>query len=269
MIGKTYKCPYCHDYGFELITTKEALEVIPDYREKLISIYGTADIEVQPISIDCRYCNAKDENVVTERRTSAEIPTAFYDARITDFKFDIYNEDVSHLEKVANSFVRDFERWEKSGLGLYIFSKTKGSGKTFLASCICNTLMERYRVPTRFVAAQKLLDYSKNSDGSGNPATDTISVLKRCRVLVLDDLGAKRNGVDWLNDVLFDIIDTRYQSKLVTIITSNILFGELPFDERIIDRIESMCTGVKIPEIRVRNIKARDEKAKIFAQLGI
>lgn len=268
-IGRTYKCPHCRDYGFELISTAEAKKIIPGYSEKLIRVYGRADIEVQPVSIDCRYCNAKDTNLFEDRRSTAEIPTAFYDARITDFNYKVYREDVSTIEKLIDAFIREFEAWDKIGKGLYICSHTKGSGKTYLASCICNTIMERYRTRTRFASAQKLLDYSKNSDGSGEVSTDPIGLLKKCKVLVLDDLGAKRNGGDWMNDVLFDIIDSRYQDKLVTIITSNIRPDELNLDERIIDRIKAMCIAVKLPEYCVRGAKADSENAEFLKTLGV
>ena len=66
-------------------------------------------------------------------------------------------------------------------------------------------------------------------------------------VVMLDDLGAEKI-TDWVLDVLYRIIDHRYEYRLPTIFTTN-LDGEQLADrlgDRIPDRLEEMCKVVKI-----------------------
>ena len=61
-----------------------------------------------------------------------------------------------------------------------------------------------------------------------------------CDILVIDDIGAKKTS-DWVGDVLYHIINRRYENELFTLITSNLSLSELADrlqDDRIIRRIE-------------------------------
>lgn len=272
---RLYKCPVCKDTGIEFISGDEYMELHPEYKTYYKEIYGDKKVKLADFGISCRRCNGYDNARTEQVRTTAEIPASFYDKRLCDFKFDIYMDaegrkvDMSKSEKLLKSFINDFEEWEKRGKGFYIYSKTKGSGKTYLASCLCNSLIDMRRIGTRFVSASQLLELSKNSDGSGDSLRNPIGLLQNCKLLVIDDLGAKRNGQDWLNDVLFQIIDRRYQNKLVTIITSNVMPGELDFDERTVDRINAMCLGMKLPEMSVRSRKAARDNKEFLEEMGL
>lgn len=70
-----------------------------------------------------------------------------------------------------------------------------------------------------------------------------IAIFKKyldCDILVLDDLGTKKT-TDWVGDVIYQIINRRYENQKFTIITSNYSLKELAEklqDDRIIRRIE-------------------------------
>lgn len=149
---------------------------------------------------------------------------------------------------------------------MFITSRTRGSGKTFLASSIGGELIERYEAGVRFVSAADLIGISKEKreDGS-DPLDDLIS----CRVLILDDLGQQRMGRDWLTDILFRIIDKRYSSKKTIIVTSNVALAELEFDDRIVDRLNAMTVTIRLPEVCIRARDANTRKRAILAKLGI
>ena len=177
----------------------------------------------------------------------------------------------SKQKKTIDCFVHDFDKWESEGFGLYICSRTKGSGKTFLASCICNSLMNRNAIRARFVSATELLDIAQSGDKSSEDEykKNPIKKLCDCKLLVLDDIGMKKTGNEWMNEELFKIIDSRMTQGLVTIITSNQKPDELNVDDRIIERIQKMTVVIELPEYNVRSKEAHAKKIEFFKSVGL
>lgn len=255
-------CPQCKGSGW-IITKKQT--------ERSKALYGeNAFIDcAEP----CPYCNGGEKKIIEDVRERANIPTTFYDADIESFKWDIYFDDkgqkceTDKQKKFVDSFVFDFEKWQSRGIGLYIYSKARGTGKTFLASCICNSLMVKYKLTTKFVSESNLIDISKQEpkQGEKNP----IDVLCECKVLVIDDIGAKNTGSEWLNDILFKIIESRYQNKLITIFTSNMKVNELRIDDRVSSRIDKISQLIPLPEYSYRNKQSHDEKIDFYKEIGL
>ena len=273
------KCPVCGATGLELFQAFELEEINRERYDSLIqahiTLYGSVQYPSHDYATPCRKCKGGHDIKVTEFRKRANIPVSFYDSLIEDFDRNIYVKengdviDISKTMQVIDKFINNFSEWQKRGMGLYIYSGTKGSGKTLLASCICNSLIKTYPVSTKFVSASNLLNLAKNSDGSGNYGTDAISLLCNCALLVIDDLGQKNCGTNWMEDVLFQIIDERYQKKLPTIYTSNIKRNQLEMDDRIVDRVNGTTFEIVLPEICVRAKEALTRKKDFLKDLGL
>lgn len=252
-------CPECRGSGW-IIVKKSTARTKEVYRND--DLYDFAE--------PCPHCNGGAAQKVTDIRERANIPAAFYDASIENFKWDVYQDfkgnkiDLSRQKKFVESFITNYEKWAAVGIGFYIYSKVRGSGKTFLASCICNSLMVKYQITTKFVSASNLIDLSKQ-EGAKNP----IDVLCECTLLVLDDIGQKTTGEDWMNDLLFKIIEARYQKKLVTLFTSNMRCSELRVDDRITSRIDKMTQIIPLPEYSFRSIASADEKRSFYEEMGL
>lgn len=254
-------CPVCRGGGWE---------IYEESNEYTKSIYGNDT----PVSFarPCTYCNGGHAERVKETKQRANIPSAFYDSRLSGFDWNIYTDDqgktidVSKQKQIVESFIEKYDVWEKRGIGLYIYSQMKGSGKTFLASCICNELIAKYPMNTKFVSASELIEYSKKGSQYD---IDPIELLCRCKLLCIDDLGQKQTGSDWTNDILFRILDNRMNKKLVTIITSNISIQALQMDDRTTDRINRICSPIPLPEFCVRSREAKQNQVELFKELGI
>lgn len=98
---------------------------------------------------------------------------------------------------------------------------TVGVGKTHLASAILLGLLER-GVRCLFYESGTLL---KTIQDSYNPISKTselrvLAPVYQAEVLVLDELGATV-PTDWVRDTLYQIINTRYNDKKLTIFTTN------------------------------------------------
>ncbi len=200
------------------------------------------------------------------RKVRSMIPFNFIGLKGKDFNWDIYRKDVDEAKKYVNDFILKFEQFREKGMGLYIYSTTKGSGKTMLACCILNEISDRYPVSIKFINALDLLEMTKQGYKGDEP--EELKPLYTSSVLVIDDIGVQMNK-DWINTVFYRLINVRYTERLVTVYTSNVAIDALKMDDRIIDRIESTTYLVELPEVPVRHMKQEKEKEKIFNEIKI
>jgi DNA replication protein DnaC len=108
-----------------------------------------------------------------------------------------------------------------------LFIGPTGVGKTHLAVAIIRELILRKSVPCIFYDFRDLL---KEIQDSYNPVSQTseLRVLQPvldAEVLALDELAAL-NPSDWVKDTLGYIINSRYNQKKVTLITTTLPFGD-------------------------------------------
>jgi DNA replication protein DnaC len=90
---------------------------------------------------------------------------------------------------------------------------------------------------------------------------DVIDDLSRYSLLILDDLGAERKS-EYMQEIVFNIIDSRYRTGLPFFITTNLSIEEIkkPVDiscTRIYDRILERCFPIEIngESRRRKNVK--------------
>jgi DNA replication protein DnaC len=126
----------------------------------------------------------------------------------------------------AQSFVKEFPLIKTDGKGL-LFVGRPGLGKTHLSVGILGALILQHRVKGLFVDYRDLLKQVQNSYDPAVSATE-LSILRpvfNAEVLVIDDLGASK-PTDWVFDTVAHILNSRYNDRLITIITTN--FANLP-----------------------------------------
>lgn len=199
------------------------------------------------------------------RRSRSLMPFNYLDATMEKFRWDLYGENVSSQERIAQSFIERFREYQRKGKGLYIFSKTKGSGKTLLACCLANGVMEYVDICVKFISVPELLEMTKKSYKDFIEKED-IEKIWAAELLILDDIGTETKK-EWIDTELFRLIDYRYSNKKVTIFTSNIAIDALKLNERIVDRIFSMCIKLDLPEKSIRTMQAHDENMNFLKNI--
>lgn len=197
------------------------------------------------------------------RRIRSMMPFEYINLTAKDFDWTKYDKDTTEQRGIVYRFVTDFPKFKDNGMGLYIFSETKGSGKTMLACCILNELSNRYVGSVKFVNALDFLEMTKKGFNYDNPDVESIY---KSSVLVLDDIGVQMSK-EWVDTVFYRLINTRYNERKVTIYTSNILIGKLKMDDRITDRIESKSYEIHLPEVPVRSIQRKAEKDELLKRI--
>ena len=254
--GEEQRCKVCDGTGWEDVRMpKEFVE----------EIYGEADLPecYYMAVVPCTACAQKQK--VSRAR---EISTPSLNVTMRDFDWSLYGAEGGTKREYIDNYLSNFLALEDRQLGgLYIWSRTYGTGKTLLARCICGELIRRYGVSCVFVTAAELVERSKDhTDGGGDP----LGVYTGCRMLVIDDLGQKVTAREWMNDVLYRVIDHRYRDRRAVIITSNYPPDQIAgkADGRIVDRINDMTMPVALPEVPIRRNMSEQRKSAILTEIN-
>lgn len=197
------------------------------------------------------------------RRIRAMMPLEYMNLTSKDFDFGKYGIDMSKTTRIIQKFIMNYENFQDKNMGLYIYSGTKGSGKTMLACCILNEISKRYIGSVKFINALDFLEMTKKGFNYDKPDVEALYMSK---VLVIDDIGVQLEK-EWINTVFYRLINSRYQNGKVTIYTSNMPINDLKMDDRIIDRIEATSFEVHLPEVPIRQQMRRAEKEKMMNEM--
>jgi DNA replication protein DnaC len=150
----------------------------------------------------------------------ARIPARYEHCEFDSFEPDYAGSNPS-LERAlleARKFVAEYPV-ENNGL---LFIGPIGVGKTHLAVSILKELVGSKGVPCLFYDYRELLKQIQNSYNPSEPTTE-MQVLRpvfEAEVLVLDELGAVK-PTEWVWDTVSHILNTRYNDKRTTLITTN------------------------------------------------
>jgi DNA replication protein DnaC len=132
--------------------------------------------------------------------------------------FDAISDSLSRAKTIALKFVEEYPLVE---CGLLIVGPC-GVGKTHLAVSILRELIYTREVEGLFYDFRDLLKKIQNSYNSISQTSEMeiLDPVLNCEVLVLDDLGAER-PTEWVRDTFAYILNSRYNRKLTTVITTN------------------------------------------------
>lgn len=200
-----------------------------------------------------------------ERIERAMIPPEYNRKYMSSFNWNLYGEDTGQQSKIVGKFIFNYNEFKNKGMGLYIYSKAKGSGKTMLSCIILNEISSKYGANTKFVTATEYLSMTKKSYKGSD---EEVNMIRRAGLLVMDDIGTQLSR-EWIDSTFYELVNYRYNNKMPTIYTSNIPIDSLKMDERITDRIERNTIMLKIPEKSIRKIRGDNEKAEFMKKIGI
>ncbi|HCD44921.1 MAG TPA: hypothetical protein DEQ64_14555 [Lachnoclostridium sp.] len=221
-----------------------------------------------------RKCDCWDKMVASRRLKFAELPEAFKDVKLSNFNLSIYRTIESRnliavAAKTVTHYLENFEAMKSNGMGLYLFSNTKGSGKTRMAVGIANSLLKNHQV--KFAGSTTIIKeikrtWNKKLSEVGETESQLLDSLAAVEILIIDDFGTE-TPASWINDKFYQIINDRYVGRKVTIFTSNAALDRLNYDDRITNRIKERTYQIAFPEESVRDYIAEKNNQELINNL--
>lgn len=173
-----------------------------------------------------------------------------------------------HISNVARRYVENFQKCKADHRGLLFFG-TVGTGKTYISACIANALMAK-GIPCLVTNFSRLVNTIQSMREGKQEYLDSLNDYD---LLVIDDLSSERD-TEFMNEIVMNVIDSRYRSGLPLIITTNITADELknPSDirkERIYSRLMQMCFPIEVSGKDRRKSILRQDFGEYKDLLGI
>jgi len=219
----------------------------------------------------CR-CRIEEKERIAERERQEENQrkrmVCFSETNMSSWCFE--NDDRKN-PKVSDAMMRyadNFPQFLREGKGLLLHGPV-GTGKTYVAACVANRLIDNgYSVlMTNFA---RLIN---KIQGMYEGKQEYIDSLNRYNLLVIDDLGIESKS-EYRQEMVFNIIDSRYRAGLPIIITTNLTTEEIKKPQdiaygRIFDRIIERCHPVEVAGQSRRRASVKDSYLATKDILGL
>lgn len=226
--------------------------------------------------VTCK-CRREEQNRIEQERLERERQErvernrciCFPDRRLMDWTFERCDNADDPIMISMQRYCENFGKMYREGCGLILFGNV-GVGKTFAAACIANRLIDKgQRV--------YMTDFSRIINslwGLSSGKQDFLDDLNRYDLLIIDDLAAERDTA-YANEIVMNVIDSRYRSGKPLIVTTNLSAEEVFQPEgirkqRIYSRLCQMCMPVQFEGVKDRRkMKMSENFAAYKEMLGL
>lgn len=240
-------------------------------KDKLETVITVEDCTLK-VRCTCK-CHREERERMKEQERQQEIErrrkVCFAESNMHDCTFE--NDDRKN-EKISDAMMKyanEFSHFKDGGKGVLLYGET-GTGKTYYAACIANELINRgYRVlMTNFARLTNILQSKQFEDKQAY-----IDDLKSYALLIIDDFGIERKS-EYMQELVFSIIDSRYRSGLPMIVTTNLKLTAMLGNtdtaySRVYERITERCIPVEVKGDSRRKNKVINDLAADRALLGL
>lgn len=222
------------------------------------------------VPVVCR-CDREEDRENAEREEAERFSTSLrrlrslVDAATAKWTFSDDENADGKIAKAMRLYADQWEKMRKENIGILLYG-SKGTGKTFYASCLVNAIEEK-RQTSAIVTTASLMSTLQGTWEK----QQIVDALCRFRLLALDDLGAERD-TSYSAELMYSVIDARYRAALPTIVTTNLDLSEMQKEtdlwrSRIYDRVIEMCpiTIDMVGESRRKTIA--DERKKLAKEI--
>lgn len=164
------------------------------------------------------------------------------------WRFDNDNLRNPDITNTCRRYVEEWAVMRSDSVGI-VFMGDAGTGKSFNAGCIANSLIDR-NIPVLMTGFRKIVDDLFDA-GYGEKRRKFFKELQEYELLIIEDVGVER-GTAYISEQFYYMIDEWYLSLKPLIITTNLDTDELltealdykrSFDRIIENNIQISMTG--------------------------
>ena len=194
--------------------------------------------------------------------------SGFPDSELCKYTFENDNGTQPKVMEAAKKYAKNFKDFRKDGTGLLLYGGV-GTGKTYIAAAIANALVDE-GISAMVTNFARIANKMQESFEGRQAYLDS---LNRFELLVIDDLAAERK-TEFMQEIVFNVIDARYRSGKPMIITTNLPIEELskPQDDsekRTFDRILERCFPIEVKGESNRRRKLVEQYEDTKSKLGL
>ena len=224
-----------------------------------------------PVECACHKAEREQQEAIAKEQKHLDLvrrlkADGFSDSAMLNWTFA---NDNGHSPQIrhAHRYVEQWQTMRTENTGLLLWGGV-GTGKSFLAGCMANALMEQ-EVPVRMTNFAHILNELNNSFSGRN---EVVERLCRYPLLIIDDFGMER-GTEYALEQIHNIVDSRYRSRKPLIVTTNLTLDEIrhPQDTahaRIYDRLLEMCVPISCIGVSLRRENAQEKLERLKALIG-
>ena len=154
----------------------------------------------------------------------------------------------------ALKYAENFKVFREKNAGM-IFLGPCGTGKTYLAACVANALIDQGKT-CKLITMETALREMRYAEDKGA----YLKGLTAVDLLIIDDFGAEYDS-DFAMAMAFEIINARYMSRGPLIVTTNFTKEEITNPEpkygRIMSRLWEICVPISFEGEDLRKLKMK------------
>lgn len=238
------------------------------------TIIKLGDTQIKPYCMcECAIAQKEQEDkrdriTAIKQQIARNRAVGFSEAELQNFTFAADDKANPKVSEIAQKYVQNFKKFRQEGKGLMLYGGT-GTGKTFIAACITNALLDRgYKcLMTNFPRVINTIS------GMYEGKQQYIDDLNNYQLLVIDDLAIERQ-TEYTAEIVQNVIDSRYLSGKPLIVTTNLTYKEFlnPVDirkQRLYSRLKQMCLPIEVKGEDRREQKLSANFAEMSSLLGL
>ncbi len=247
-------CPICQGSGWKVVErSAEGAQALAAAETSRPGAAGVEPKMVWAVPCDCTTGN-KAERVLAKAR----VPDRYRHCDFENFETDndienasreqlaAWNRSLAQAKLVVQRFAEEFSpvREMQNDQGLLLMGPC-GAGKTHLAVAALKEIVQRGHSGL-FYDYRELLKEIQDSYNAESQSTEmgVLEPVLKVEILVLDDVGSSKPSL-WALETVGHILNTRYNEKRVTILTTNFLDA----DAAIAPAPAARVAGMRAPTI--------------------
>lgn len=215
-------------------------------------------------------CETEEERQERLAKMARRRRRCFDEPTMEEWTFAQDDRKQAKISDALQRYTERFEEFRNISKG-FLLHGTVGTGKTFLAACVANRLIDK----GYSVRMTNITTLTNDLQGMFDGRQEYISALARHDFVIIDDVGSERkSATGYAQEILYNVIDSLYRAGTPFAVTSNLTSDKMENPEsieyaRIFDRIFERCFPIEVKGKSRRRAELRNSYSDMKDMLGL